>query len=880
MIMRRMAVSSVLLAILAVAAFVWPAPAEAHALLLRSDPAHDARLRAAPPSVTAWFSEPLEAGISTLRVVDGSGGRVDQGPTELDTRDPTQMAVALPPDAGPGFYTVTWETLSRIDGHIWFGSFDFTVLNPDGSLPSGPRPSVAAAGTAQGTGVVESALTKLGQLLGAVVLAGGLAFALVVARPAAGVLPNPSAVRTRTATDRRLLQLALPSLALLMVVGAVEIVLQARAIGGIGEIGTVLGFTWGERWLLRQVLLGGTAIAVTLFARAHARSDRAADLYLWAALTAGLGYLLLVSMVSHGAAIAAGSFWATAADLIHLLAAAVWLGGLLPLALFLRDSRRTVPDDERPRLLATMIQRFSLLAATSVTLLLVSGVFSALVQVPTWRALLDTGYGRTLAIKLALLVPLLAAATLNAMLFRPRLVSAAVGAAPIERLRRRIARLAAVEALLGAVVLAVVGVLVWQTPARSGAETALSGETVRDPFAYPLVVANWGLVGALALIAGGVLLWVWASWWSVIGREGQRTARTAALALPILGLLLGLVVLFPRTPAPEERVVNVPTPVGSTPPAGAATPAQSPAPSPPPSFTAAVALRYETPWGGFVLLEIAPFQVGENTVRVTILDQQGRPATVEAVGVRLSRLNQDGGAQRVDATQDAETRAWLADIALPVTGWWAVDVEVAGQPAASFYLRLDAPSQAPLAYAPPDTASDPAAEALFERTVASYEGLQSVRWREQLTSGLLQPTGIGAWVVSDGEAQGPDRIHLRVLSPGRSNYELYRAGAKSCTADQGQAWRCTAVAAEAAFDLDYQAGATAFQLGREEIVDGEMSRVLLFYNPQQPAWYAWWVGEETGHLRKQAMVAAGHFMLTRYFEQNTPMEIRLPPDAR
>jgi hypothetical protein len=55
---------------------------------------------------------------------------------------------------------------------------------------------------------------------------------------------------------------------------------------------------------------------------------------------------------------------------------------------------------------------------------------------------------------------------------------------------------------------------------------------------------------------------------------------------------------------------------------------------------------------------------------------------------------------------------------------------------------------------------------------------------------------------------------------------------------------------------------------------------LLFYNPQQPAWYAWWVGEETGHLRKQAMVAAGHFMLTRYFEQNTPMEIRLPPDAR
>ncbi|MGH2601898.1 MAG: copper resistance CopC family protein, partial [Dehalococcoidia bacterium] len=260
-----------LVVVLGVSLATRPAPAEAHALLVRSDPAHDARLRAAPPRVTAWFNEPLEAGISTLRVVDGSGGRVDQGQTELDARDPTRMSVALRPDAGPGFYTVTWETLSRIDGHIWFGSFDFTVLNPDGSLPSGPRPSVAAVSTRQGTGAVESALTKLGQLLGAVMLAGGLAFALVVARPAVNVLPNSSAVRVRAATDNRLLQLALLALVLLALAGAAELVLQARSIGGIGEVGTVLGFTWGERWLLRQVLLGGAAAAIALFARARTR---------------------------------------------------------------------------------------------------------------------------------------------------------------------------------------------------------------------------------------------------------------------------------------------------------------------------------------------------------------------------------------------------------------------------------------------------------------------------------------------------------------------------------------------------------------------------------------------------------------------------------
>jgi len=866
-----------------------PGPAEAHALLVRSDPAHDARLRAAPPQVTAWFSEPLEAGISTLRVVDGAGGRVDQGQTELDPRDPTRMSVALRPNADPGFYTVTWETLSRIDGHIWFGSFDFTVLNPDGSLPGGPRPSVAAAGPAQGTGVVESALAKFGQLLGAVVLVGGLAFALVVARPAAGVLSDAPAVRARTAADNRLLQLMLLSLVLLALAGTAELVLQAHAIGGVGEVGTVLGFTWGKRWLVRQVLLGAAAVAVALFARERTRGGRLADLCLWAALAAALGYLLLVSMVSHAAAVAEGSFWATAADLTHLLAAAVWLGGLLLLALLLRDGRRAAPDEERPRLLATVIQRFSLLAATSVTLLLVSGVFSTLVQIPTWSALLETAYGRTLAIKFALLVPLLAVAALNAMLCRPRLVRASAEGVPLERLRRRITRLATVEALFGAAVLVVVGVLVWQTPARpaveagqiqGGAAVPVLAQSGRDPFAYPLVAGSWGLVAALALITAGAILWVWTPRWSTLGREGQSMARIVALSLPVFGVLLALVALFPRTPAPQEQILRLPAPASSTPPSGAAVPATSPPASQPQAFTAAVALRYEAPWGGFVLLEITPFQVGDNTVRVTVLDSQGQPARAESVGLKLSPLEEESNPQAVAPTLDPKTRAWLADTSLPVTGWWVVDVDVAGRPAGSFYLRLDEPSQAPLAYTPPDYASDPAAEALFEQAVTRYEGLSSLRWREQLTSGLLQPTGIGAWVVTDGEAEAPDKVHLHVISPGRSNYELYRTGAKSCTADQGQAWRCTSTGAEAVFDLDFQAGATAFRLGRRELVDGEMSRVLLFYNPQQPAWYAWWVGEESGYLRRQAMVAAGHFMLTRYVDQDAPVEIRLPPEAR
>ncbi len=70
-----------------------------------------------------------------------------------------------------------------------------------------------------------------------------------------------------------------------------------------------------------------------------------------------------------------------------------------------------------------------------------------------------------------------------------------------------------------------------------------------------------------------------------------------------------------------------------------------------------------------------------------------------------------------------------------------------------------------------------------------------------------------------------------------------------------------------------------FQFGRHELVDGEMTQVVLFYNPSQPAWYCWWIGVDSGQLRRQAMVAAGHFMLTHYFDHNRPLAIQLPPQA-
>ena len=58
-------------------ALLLPGISEAHAILLRSDPAKDAVLSVAPDQVRLWFSETLNPAFSTAAVVNGANRRVD-----------------------------------------------------------------------------------------------------------------------------------------------------------------------------------------------------------------------------------------------------------------------------------------------------------------------------------------------------------------------------------------------------------------------------------------------------------------------------------------------------------------------------------------------------------------------------------------------------------------------------------------------------------------------------------------------------------------------------------------------------------------------------------------------------------------------------------
>src|SRR2546425_10140315 len=87
-------------------ALLLPGISEAHAILLRSDPAKDAVLRVAPDQVRMWFSEALNPAFSTAVVVNGANQRVDNRDAHISPDDASEMDITLQANLPPSVYVV------------------------------------------------------------------------------------------------------------------------------------------------------------------------------------------------------------------------------------------------------------------------------------------------------------------------------------------------------------------------------------------------------------------------------------------------------------------------------------------------------------------------------------------------------------------------------------------------------------------------------------------------------------------------------------------------------------------------------------------------------------------------------------------------------
>ena len=336
----------------------------AHSQLVASSPAAGTTVPESPAEIRLVFSEPLEAQVTSLDVVSG-GTAVLSRAGGIDPADPYALVVA-DPELPDGVYMLTWRTLSAADGHTAQGFFTFAVGEQR------VLPQVADGGMthtdADPLRVTGRWLTYLGLLL-----ALGLAiFHRVVIRE--GPMP------------RRLVQLLAAGLALSAVATAVMAILAGLETPSVGEYMT--GSRNGALQLARAAVAAIGAVALVVV-----------PLRLAGIAAGGTGFIGILLLVVAGHSAALPGFVPIVGQLVHVVGAAVWIGGLAGLlALTLRPQLVTTGQ---PPGMRAIVPRFSALALVSIGLVGLTGVYSAWLQTGA-LVTFETEYGRTLIVKSAL----------------------------------------------------------------------------------------------------------------------------------------------------------------------------------------------------------------------------------------------------------------------------------------------------------------------------------------------------------------------------------------------------------------------------------------------------------------------------------------------
>ncbi|MFL6005693.1 MAG: copper resistance CopC/CopD family protein [Gaiellaceae bacterium] len=387
--------------IVGAATLVAPAAAFAHADLVDTNPRNGASLVRAPARVVVRFDDVVRTAPGNAAVRNG-GTSVLAGKPRTHGR---RLVLPLRDRLRDGDYSVRWSAVSD-DGHVIQGVLAFSV----GTGRAPPPPTLRVTNEV-GFGTVFSRWVFFAGLL---VGSGMALFDLVVWRPIAR-----SDIRT----------------------GWMALALAAMFVSSHGLVRASHGGVATRFGLTVQI---ASAIAATgAAAAAIAVADRSA-----APFGMVLAVLLLPVPTVAGHALDPGRSWLEVpVDMLHVTAAAVWVGGLFALVVIV--PREGVP----PEIVDRAARRFSTFALAAVIAVGLTGAVRALAELSSVSQLWSTSYGRAILAKSAIFAVLLGLG--------------AVSRATVREGAGRLRNVVRVELVLAVALIVAVAILTSLRPGRS-----------------------------------------------------------------------------------------------------------------------------------------------------------------------------------------------------------------------------------------------------------------------------------------------------------------------------------------------------------------------------------------------------------------------------
>jgi len=441
--------------LVAASALVGAPPAFAHAQLLGTSPLSGATVAKQPSEVIFKFNQAVGGTLGAVRVYNAQGEEVDN----LDVGHPEGhqhwMGVGLKPGLPDGTYTGTYKVISA-DTHIVYGGLVFNI----GHAGAAPKFTVAGLIGRGESGEVTKLAVGAVRVLDYVSLAlgiGGLVFLVWSWLPALAAAADPAVIAgSETASEsgvgagdavarsgesdewadaseaflRRLRLLFAVAILLGIAVGVLGILLQGASAAGVSLwaslkvsiVDNTLESRFGEVWAARAIVwlaLGGVLMA--------SRSRRCPARAGICVAAVGASFLAITPALGGHPSVEGprGVFFPS--DVLHVLGASVWVGGIACLLLVLPAATRKLEGPRRTRLLVAALARFSPLALACVIAIALTGVVQAYIDVRSFEGLSHTAYGALVIVKAVLLVVLIGFGWINRSRILPALRRLASG---------------------------------------------------------------------------------------------------------------------------------------------------------------------------------------------------------------------------------------------------------------------------------------------------------------------------------------------------------------------------------------------------------------------------------------------------------------------
>ena len=488
----------------------------AHAQLLGTSPLSGATVAKQPSEVIFKFNQAVGGTLGAVRVYNAQGQEVDNLEVGHPEGHQHWMGVGLKPGLPDGTYTGTYKVISA-DTHIVYGGLVFNI----GHAGAAPKFTVAGLigrgesgeATKLAFGVVR-ALDYVSLALGI----GGLVFlvwtwlpalAAVASAPAAaggepasgaGVVAGATATagggndewgEASEAFVRRLKLLFAVAILLGIAVGVLGILLQGASAAGVSLwasakssiVDNILESRFGEVWAARTlvwVALGGVLVA--------SRSRRCPARACICAAALGACLLAITPALSGHPSVQGPRGLFFPADVVHVLGASVWVGGIVCLLFALPVATRKLEGPQRTRLLLAALARFSPLALGCVIAIAITGVVQAYIDVRSFDGLLHSTYGALVIVKVVLLLVLIGFGWVNRSRILPALRRLAGGGQAPGRGGAAVRRSMRGELVVMGAVFGVTAALVSYAPPIDAASGPFSTTTSLGPAELELTV--------------------------------------------------------------------------------------------------------------------------------------------------------------------------------------------------------------------------------------------------------------------------------------------------------------------------------------------------------------------------------------------------------